>query len=342
MLSIRKILFVSALLLLMSANAGLAQNPSGYHLIKKTVIGGDGGWDYLTLDAAARRLYIARSSRVEVFSLDSNKVIGTVANLSGTHGVATAFGKGFVTNGKKNTAVVFDLKTFAVLAEIKTGEKPDAIIYDTVSARIFTFNGKSNNATAIDAATNAVVGTVELGGGPEFAVADGNGKIFVNIEDKNEIVCFDARTLKVERRFSLGAGEEPTGLAMDRKNRRLFSGCHNKLLIVTNADNGMVVASMPIRAGVDAAAYDADAGLAFSSNGEGTVTVIKQESADKYSVVENVATAKGARTMAFDAVTHHLYLVTAQFGATPASTPQEPNPRPAMLPDTFTVLEFGK
>jgi len=234
------------------------------------------------------------------------------------------------------------LKTLKKLGEAKAGDNPDAIVYDPASKRVFTFNGRSKDATAINAADGSVAGTIPLDGRPEFAAADGAGHIYVNLEDKSELVALDSQKLAVLHRWPMAPCEEPTGLALDRKNRRLFAGCHNKLMTVINADTGKVVITLPIGAGVDANEYDPSTRLAFSSNGDGTLTVVHEDSPEKYSVVENVATQRGARTMALDPKTHNAYLVTAEFGPPPAPTAENPRPRAAMLPGSFVVLVYGK
>jgi len=338
------------LLLIVIASVNLQAQPqsakpaSGYHLVKRIEVGGEGGWDYLTVDSAARRLYVSHATRVVVIDLDKNAVIGEIPNTNGVHGIAIVpeLGRGFTSNGRDNTVTIFELKTLTVIAQVKTGTNPDAIIYDPASRRVFAFNGRSSDATAIDAASGNVAGTVAVGGKPEFAVADGKGTVFVNIEDKSEIIAIDSNKLTVKSRWPLAPGEEPSGLAMDRKARRLFAVCSNKKMIVMNADNGHVVADLPTGDGTDAAAFDPETNLAFSSNGEGTLTVIHQDSADKYRVVESVTTQRGARTMTLDPKTHTVYLATAQFGPPPAATPDRPRPRPSIVPGSFVILVFGK
>jgi YVTN family beta-propeller protein len=321
-----------------------AKPASGYHLVSRIEVGGEGGWDYLTVDSAARRLYVSHATRVVVIDLDKKAVVGEIPDTNGVHGIAIVpeLGRGFTSNGRDNNVTVFDLKTLKAIAQVKTGTNPDAIIYDPASRRVFAFNGRSNDATAIDAASGNVAGTVAVGGKPEFAVADGKGTVYVNIEDKSEIVAMDSNKLTVKARWPLAPGEEPSGLAMDRKTRRLFAVCSNKKMIVMNADNGHVVADLPIGGGTDAAAFDPETKLAFSSNGTGTLTVVHEDSADKYSVVENVTTQRGARTMALDPKTHTVYLATAQFGPPPAATPDRPRPRPSIVPGSFVILVFGK
>jgi DNA-binding beta-propeller fold protein YncE len=343
-----KILRVVLVLCLALAMASLAtpqaQKPGGYHLIKKHVLGGEGGWDYMALDGRTRLLYVTHGSAVEIMNVDTGVKGEPITGLKGVHGVAFApdRNRGYISNGRGNSVTVFDLKTHKVLEEVpSSGQNPDAIMYDAYSGRVFTFNGRTANATAIDAATNKAVGTVEIGGKPEFAVTDGKGMIFVNNEDKSEIVAFDAKSLEVKKRWSITPGEGPSGLAIDLKNKRLFSVC-DKVMVVSDFVNGKVVTTVPIGQGPDAVRFDTATGLVFASNGEGTLTVVKQESADKYTVLETVPTARGARTMELDPKTHHVFVVTAEFGPTPAPTPEQPRPRPTVVPGSFQVLEYGK
>lgn len=318
--------------------------PSGYHLIKQVKLGGEGGWDALTIDAKAHRLYISRSTHVMVVDADSGAVVGDIPDTPGVHGIAIApdLNKGFTSNGRDSTVTVFDLKTLQAIKRIPAGKNPDAIIYDAASKRVFTFNGASNDATAIDARGDSVAGTIPLEGKPEFAETDESGHLFVNLEDKSQVVELDTDKLTVLNRWSLAPGEEPTGLAFDRKHKRLFAACSNKLMVLMNADNGKVIMTVPIGSGVDGAGFDPGTGLTVSSNGEGTLTVIHEDSPEKIRVVENVSTQKGARTMALDPKTHRVFLVTAEFGPPPAPTPERPRPRPSIVPGTFTLLILGK
>jgi DNA-binding beta-propeller fold protein YncE len=333
------------------SEAGNAQSKSsqssgagGYHLIKKLTLGGSGGWDYIYVDSDARRLYVSRSSHVVVVDVDSGKVIGDIPNTNGVHGIAVAseFGRGFTSNGRDSSVTIFDLKTLQRIGDVKVEKNPDAILYDSLTHRVFAFNRGSSSASAIDAKTGSVGGTIALGGHPEFAVADGNGMVYVNLDDRSEIVSLDARKLEIRSRWPLAPGESPSGLAIDRHNRKLFSVCENKKMIVLSADDGRVITSIPIGEGTDAAGFDPETQLAFSSNGEGTLTVVHEDSADKFSVVETVLTQRGARTMAIDTKTHNLFLATAQFGPPPEPTPERPHPRPSIIPDTFVILVFGK
>jgi DNA-binding beta-propeller fold protein YncE len=260
------------------------------------------------------------------------------------HGIALApeFGRGFTSNGREGTVSIFDLKTLQTLKKVEVGENPDAILYDPATKRVFTFNGRSQDATAVDAQKGTVLGKVKLGGKPEFAATDEKGGVFVNIEDKSELVALDPDKLAVKSRWPLAPCEEPSGLAIDRKNRRLFAGCDNKTMAIVDADNGKVITTLPIGGGVDATAYDDDAKLAFASCGEGVLTVVREDSPDKFAVAENAKTQERARTMALDSKTQNVYLVTAKFGTAPAPTADQPHPRPPVLPDSFVVLVMGR
>ena len=321
-----------------------AVGKSGYHLIKKVKLGGEGGWDYLTVDPASRRLFISRGTHVMVVDADEGKVVGDIPNTPGVHGIALVpeMNKGFTSNGKSNTSTIFDMKTLEKLGEATTEKNPDAIIYDPASKRVFTFNGDASSATAIDAATGKTVGNFALGGGPEYAASDGKGHAFVNLEDKSQLVKFDPVTLKVEKTWPLAPCESPSGLAIDAEHQILVVGCHNKMMAFVDGNSGHVIGTVPIGQGVDANRFDPETGFAFASCGDGTVTVAHEDSPDKFSVVDTISTQRGARTMELDTSNHNLYLVTADFGATPAPTPEHPRPRPAIVPDTFTLLIFGR
>jgi DNA-binding beta-propeller fold protein YncE len=323
----------------------LAAAGPGYHVVTTYKLGGEGGWDYLITDPDARRAYISRGTHVVVIDADSGKNVGEIVDTPGVHGIALApeLGRGFTSNGREGTVSIFDIKTLATSSKVKVGENPDAILYDAATKRVFTFNGRSQDSTAIDAATGKVLGTIKLGGKPEFAASDAKGGIWVNIEDKSELVAIDPNKLEVKAKWPLAPCTEPSGLAIDRKNRRLFAGCDNKMMAVVDADSGKVLATPAIGDGVDATAFDPETGLAFAScGGDGVLTVVKEESPDKFSVAENVPTQKGARTMALDTKTHNVFVVTAQFGARPAPTADNPHPRPAIVPDSFVVLVVGK
>jgi len=326
-------------------SASTTPGPSGYHLLKKITLGGEGGWDYITFDSPTRRLFISRQSKVIVLDVDSEKVVGEIPNTEGVHGIALApeFGRGFTSNGRANTVTIFDLKTLAVIGTVQAGTNPDAIVYDPASKRVFAMNGRSSNSTAIDAATGKVVATIPLSGKPEFAVSDGAGHVYVNIEDKSEMWQIDSQKLAATAHWPLAPCKEPSGLAIDVAHRRLFSGCDNKMIAVVDADSGKVIATPPIGEGVDADAFDPGTGFAFASNGQSaTLTVVHEDSPDKFSVVENVPTQKGARTMALDPKTHEVYLVTADFGPRPPPTAETPHPRPTILPNSFVVLIYGR
>ncbi|MGC1370572.1 MAG: YncE family protein, partial [Candidatus Sulfotelmatobacter sp.] len=330
--------------ILLSAAVALAAAGPGYKLLKTHKVGGEGGWDYLIADSAARRLYISRATHVIVLDLDSLKSIGDIADTPGVHGIALApeLGRGFTSNGREGTVSIFDLKTLATSSKVKAGENPDSILYDPVTKRVFTFNGRSHDSTAIDAVKGNVLGTIKLDGKPEFSASDGKGEIFVNIEDKSELTVIDANKLAVKTIWPLAPCEEPSGLAMDKKHRRLFVGCDNKMMAVVDADTGKVLATPAIGEGVDATRFDPGTGLAFASCGEGVLTVVREESPNKFPVAENVPTQPGARTMALDTKTHNVYTVTANFGPPPAPAADNPHPRRSIIPDTFVVLVLDK
>jgi len=310
---------------------------TGYHVLSDIQIGGEGGWDYLTVDSAARRLYVSHATHVVVVDLDANKIVGDIPDTPGVHGIAIApeLNKGFVSNGRGNNVTIFDLKTLKTIGTAATGENPDSIRYDAVSGRVFAFNGRSKSASAIDAKTGTVAATIPLPGKPEFSVADGKGHVYVNIEDTNEIVDIDAAKASVAKKYSLSPCDGPSGLAIDVKARRLFSVCSNRVMAISDPDAGKVIATPAIGAGSDGAAYDSGTGFAFSSNGDGTLTVV-QQSGGKWDVAENIATERGARTIAIDEKTHKVYLPTAK------TAPSTGGGRASFLPNTFKVLVVGK
>jgi YVTN family beta-propeller protein len=326
-------LFFAAALL--AAVPALAQKQ--YKVVNHVKLGGDGGWDYLYFDKDGQRLFITRGSHVMVVDANTLKVSGDIPDLSGIHGVALApeLGRGFVSNGGDNSVAIFDLKTLKKLDSVKVGERPDAILYDPFTKHVFTFNARSKDSTVVDAASGKVVGTVLLGGKPEFAVSDGNGKVYANIEDKSEIVAIDATKLSVLNRWSLSPCQEPSALAFDVTHHRLFAGCDNKMMAVVDSDTGKVVTTVPIGAGVDAGRFNPNTQEVFMScGGDGVLTIIHEDSPDKYTVTQNLATAKGARTMAMDYASNIAYLVTAQREATPPA----PGQRPAMVPGSFELI----
>ncbi len=326
-----------AVVLLFSATAAAAA--TGYHILKEIKVGGEGGWDYLTVDSANRRLYVSHATHVVVVDIDGGKVVGDIPDTAGVHGIAIAaeLNRGFTSNGRANTATIFDLKTLKPVGEpVKTGENPDSIRYDAVSGRVFTFNGRSKDATAFEAKTGKVVGTIPLGGKPEFSVADGKGKVYVNIEDTNEVVEIDSAKASVAKRYSIKPCDGPSGLAIDQKNRKLFSVCSNRMMIVSDPDAGKVIATPAIGASSDGVAFDSGTGFAISSNGDGTLTIV-QQSGGKYEVLENIATEKGARTIAVDEKNHQVFVPVAK------AAPAQPGQRgTSYIPDSFRVLVVGK
>jgi DNA-binding beta-propeller fold protein YncE len=305
-LKFKNILFLFSMLTIT-----LLASEANYHVTKTIKLMGDTGWDYLTVDSQMKRLYVTRGTRVSVINIDSGKEEGEIPNTNGVHGVALAqdLGKGFTSNGASNNLTIFDLKTLKILGTVPTGKKPDAIVYQPFSKKVVAFNGKSNNATVVGAADGKVSATIDLGGKPEFAAADTSGKIFVNLEDKNAIAAIDpVKGVKLSE-WSISPCEEPTGLAIDSEHHRLFSGCHNQRIMIVDSESGKVVANLPIGKGVDATAFDPATQLAFSSNGEGTLTVIKENTPENFTIVGNFPTQKSARTMALDPTTHHIYSV---------------------------------
>jgi DNA-binding beta-propeller fold protein YncE len=311
-------------------------NESGYHVIKKFPLGEEGGWDYLTMDPDAHRLYISRATRVMVLDVDSGKLVGEVAKTPGVHGIALVpkRKRGYTSNGTEGTVTIFDTETLREIGRPKVGNRPDAIIYDPASDRVFTFNAGTKDATALNTEDGTVAGTVKLDGKPEGAVADEKGQVYVNLEDKNEVVAIDSKNLTVKNRWPVA--KAPVGLGMDRVKRRLFVSCGSEKMGVLDADSGKVLATLPIGKGTDACVFDQDRGLAFSSNRDGTLTVVEEKPADQYRVVANVPTQVGARTMALDTKTHNIYLATARFK--PAAPGQR---RPTMEPDSFVILVVG-
>ena len=332
--------FAFALLTATCIVTGASAAPSGYHILNTVNLGGDGGWDYLNLDPVTGNLFITRGTHVMVVDPATSKLVGDVTGLEAIHGTVFVGGHAYVTEGGANRVAVVDTKTLAKIGEIPVGSRPDGILYD--SNRIFTFNAVSADSTAIDPATNKVVGTVALGGKPETAAGDGAGTIFVNIEDKSELVAFDAKTLKVKAHYPLAPCESPSGMAADAAHQRIFSGCDNKMIAVTDMKTGKVVATFPIGEGVDANRFDPATGLIFSSNGEsGTLTVAHEDGPDKVTVLDNIKTAEGARTMELDPKTHRVFVVTAdRKPGTP--TASQPHPRAVPVPGTFRLIILGR
>jgi DNA-binding beta-propeller fold protein YncE len=315
----------------------VSPGPSGYRLIKTITVGGTEGWDYVTMDAGSRRLYIGRDNHIDVVDVDAGTVVGRVDGLSHTHGMVLApeFGRGYTSDGDADTSTIVDLKTLKKIGSVKTGKDPDSFVYDDITKRVFIMNSAGGDVTAINAADGTIAGTIALDGQPEAAVSDGQGKLFVNLTDKDQIVEFDAQTLKVLHRWPLAPGVGPSGLAIDQKNRRLFSVCDNQKLVVMDANTGKVIATPSVGAGTDASLFDPDTANAFASaGGSATLAVVHEDSPDQFHVVDAVPTQSGARTMALDAKTHNVLLVTARHGhgATHAQ----------VLPNTFVVLVIGK
>jgi DNA-binding beta-propeller fold protein YncE len=336
----------AALVLVAAPSASSAQSTTGgsYHVSHDFRLGGDGRWDYVTVDTARRRLFIARQTRVMVVDPESGRILGEIPGLNGAHGVALAYpvGHGFATSGRDSTVTMFDLETLRVLRRTKAADDADAVLYDPASKRIFTFNGDARSSSAIDPVSGGLIGSVPLGGKPEFGVTTGEGQLYVNLEDKAEIVEIDPAAMRVRRHWSLAPCEEPTGLAIDRVHHLLFSGCHNKLMVISDAAKGKMIAHVPIGGGVDAGAFDPSSQLAFASNGDGTLTVVHEDSPTSFRVVATVPTRPGARTMALDERTHRIYTVTSAFGPTPAPTASEPRPRPSLVPGTFSLLVLDR
>jgi hypothetical protein len=333
-----------AVVIIFSAVAFLHAAPpppagSGYHVIKTVPIGGEGGWDYVYVDSDARRVYVSRGTHTMVLDADTYAVVGDIPDTQGVHGIAIAsdLGRGFTSNGRANTVTVFDLKTLKAINTVQTDGNPDAILYDSVSKRVFTFNGRGKNSTAINAADGTVVGTISLNGKPEFAAADGKGTVYVNNEDTSDLYHLDAQSLKELHHWPLAPCKSPSGLAMDVKNRRLFSVCDEKVMAVVNADTGAVVATPAICEGPDAAGFDPSTGYAFASCGDGNLTVIHEDSPDKFTVVENVPTKKSARTMGLDLKTHNIFLPAADF-----DPPAPGERRGKMKPGSFVIVVVGK
>ncbi len=288
-----------------------------YQLLKKVSVPGAGGWDYISVDDAARRIYISHAMQVEVLDADSFALVGTIPNTPGVHGIAVASeaGRGYISAGKSDAVVPFELKTLQPLPEIKVGKKPDAIIFEPLTKRIYVMNGDSGNITVLNASDGSLAGTVELGGSPEFAVSDGKGNLYVNLEDKNETLHLDVNAMKVKDRWALAPCATPTSLAMDVENRRLFVGCRSHHFAVLNADNGKVVFTAPIGERVDAGAFDAKTRLVYLSTGDGKVFVFHQDSPDQYSLAQEISTLKGAKTMGYDPKTRNVIVPTSADGA---------------------------
>jgi YVTN family beta-propeller protein len=341
----KKVQWILVVLILCFAASLAAQSTvSQYRIANRIKVGGEGFWDYLVVDSATGRLFVSHGTLVDVVDARAGTKVGAIGGTNGVHGIALVSGlnKGFITCGRDSLVAVFSLDSLRVLAWVPvTGRNPDAIIYEPTTRRVFTFNGGSANSTVIDAATNKVIGTIALSGKPEAPAADGKGTVFVNIEDKSTVAVIDAATLKVKAEWPLAPGEEPSGLALDPVTRRLFSVCSNTMMIVLDADNGKIVTTLAIGERVDGAAFDPELGRVYSSNGDGTLTVVQEIDKSTFKVLENVATQRGARTLALDAKTHHIYLSTAEFGPPPAATAEHPHPRASVVPGSFVILDVA-
>jgi DNA-binding beta-propeller fold protein YncE len=310
-----------------------------YHFIKEIPVGGNGGWDYCTVDPAAQRLYVSHGTEVVVIDLGKDAIAGTITNTPGIHGVAIAsdLGLGVTSNGRENKAGIVDLKTLQTLSKVDTAQGPDGMLYEPGQKEAYLFCGRGQAASVVDVKGQKVVATIPLGGRPEFAQADpAAGRVYDNLEDKSEVVAIDTKTHQVVNRWPIAPGEEASGMAIDVKNHRLFLGCHNKLMVMMDSTDGKVVATVPIGEGVDANAFDPGTQLAFASCGDGTTTIAKEESPDKLTVVQTLKTERGSRTMALDPTTHKIYLAAAKF-----EPPSEGQRRPRMVPGTFKILVYG-
>ena len=346
-MSSRFIRLVEAASLMLLGVAALAATEGGYHLLKKYPLGAAEGstreyFDYITVDPSARRVYLSHGTEIKIIDADTGAIVGNITGLKQDHGVALAqeFGRGFITDGAQGKVIIFDLNTLKVLGEVKADNDADSIVYDPASKRVFAQNGDPHSSTVIDAKTGTVVGTIDLGGAPEFAVADGAGTVYINMEDKNELVAVDSHTLKIKSRWPVAPAGGPTALAMDTKNRRLFSaGREPQMLVVMDADSGKVIKSFPISGGVDAAAYDPETGLIFASTREGMIHIFHEDSPNNFSAVEAVKTELGAKTMGLDTKTHHVFVDTADFAPPSGSAAGQ---RRAAVPGTFRVLVYGR
>jgi DNA-binding beta-propeller fold protein YncE len=331
-------------ILLLGSNLYGQKANSDYSIVNKIHLPGDGGWDYLSVDETGGRLFVSHGTVVQVVDLKSAQLAGTIDETPGVHGIAIAtdLNKAFISVGRNASVKVVNLKTLALITDVKiTGENPDAIIYDQFSKKVFVFNGRTSNATVLDATTNEVIGTIALEGKPEFPVTDDNGAIFVNIEDKSLISVIDVKTMKVMRSWPIAPGEEASGLTLDNETHRLFAVCSNKLMVVVDAIDGHVVTNLPIGEGCDGVKFDPILKRAYSSNGEGTMTVVQEISKDSFKVLETIKTAPGARTLAVDTQTHHIYTPTAEFNPAPAATADNPRPRRTLKPDSFNILDIA-
>jgi YVTN family beta-propeller protein len=328
----------------MALLCGTAVAEDPYKFVREIKIGGEGGWDILTIDSAAQRLYLSHATKVVVVDLTKNAVAGEITDTPGVHGFVAVpeFQRGFSTNGKENKSSVVDLATLKTISKIDTGESPDAVVYEPNHREVYIFNHRGNSVTVVDAKTEKVVATIPLDGSPEFAVADEKGgRVYCNIEDKSEVVAIDAAKHQVVAHWPIAPGEEPSGIALDAVHHRLFSGCHNKMMTMLDTESGKVVTTAPICVGTDGAAFDDASQLAFASCGDGTTTIAKEETPEKLTVVQTLNTERGARTMALDPQTHRIYLPTAQFQPAPSPSPGASPARPTIIPNTLKLLVYG-
>ncbi len=341
----RALSFLSFFFAFLMCNIGNAQNlRPEYQIVNKIHLPGEGGWDYLSVDEAGSRLFVSHGTVVQVVDLKSGQLAGTINETPGVHGIALApeLNKAFISVGRNNSVKIINFKTLELIADVKiTGENPDAIMFDSYSQKVFIFNGRSSNASVIDAKTNEVISTITLEGKPEFPVSDGAGLVYVNIEDKSLISVINANSMKVEKSWSIAPGEEPSGLALDNETHRLFSVCSNKLMVVVNAIDGKVIATLPIGDGCDGVKFDPALKRIYSSNGEGTMTVVRESENDNYKVMETVPTMASARTMAVNTRSHHLYLPAAEYNPAPEATTDNPRPRRTIKPDSFVIIDIA-
>lgn len=342
-MTVKKSILSICILLCSLSYQAFSQNNLNLHVLKSFEIKGDGGWDYLTVDEGKKQIYVSHGDQVNIINEVTGDSIGVIKNTNGVHGIGLvkALNKGYTTNGRSNNCSVFDLKTNQVIGSIDVGTNPDAILYDDFSKKIFVFNGRSSDASVIDPITDKMIATIPLGGKPETGVSDGKGQIFVNIEDTNEVAVFDAKTFKVKYRYKINDGDEPSGLAIDRMTNRLFIGCGgNQTLVVMDATNGKNLAHFPI-GNCDGVVFDPIYKMAYASNGNGFIAVLKEKDANNFELLKNIPTEMGARTIAIDIKTHHIFTSTAKTSPV-APTAQNAHPRPKIIPGTFHVLEIGE
>jgi YVTN family beta-propeller protein len=336
-----RLLTIGSILILLGS-AALADD--AYKFLNEIPIGGEGGWDILTIDSSADRLYLSHATKVVVIDLNKNAVVGEIADTPGVHAFVPVpeVGRGFSSNGKESKSSVVDLTTLKTVSKIDTGQSPDAIVYEPRHGEVYVFNHRGNSATVIDAKTATVSATIELGGSPEFAAVDeGAGRVYCNLEDKSEVAVIDSTKHEVVARWPIAPGEEPSGIALDAAHHRLFAGCNNKMMIMLDTGTGKVVGNAPIGAGVDGCAFDDASQFAFASCGDGTTTIAKEETPQKLTVVQTLKTERGARTMALDPKTHRIYLPTARFQPAPSPSPGASPARPTIVPNTLKLLVYG-